>query len=150
LAPTGVNWTATSNDSWITIIDGSGAGNGTVSFVVRDNPNEQPRIGKITIAHRDFIVRQEGSGQINCSFGVTPKSQSFQAAGGTGSTTVATTAGCIWTATSNVGWIRITSDNGGLGTGALTFTVDPNDSGSSRKGTINISGATFSIKQRRQ
>ena len=147
-APAGVNWTATSNDSWITIIDGSGTGNGTVRFVVRDNPNEQARIGKITVAHRDFIVRQEGYGQSACSFAATPKFQSFQAAGGTGSTTVATSAGCIWTATSNVGWVKITSDNGGLGPGALTFTVDPNGSGSSRKGTINISGATFSIKQR--
>jgi subtilisin family serine protease len=148
LAPTGVNWTATSNDSWITIIDGSGTGNGTVSFVVRDNPNEQARIGKITIAHRDFIVRQEGYGQSECSFAATPKFQSFPAAGGPGSTTVATSAGCVWTATSNIGWVKITSDNGGLGPGALTFTVDPNGSGSSRKGTINISGAMFSIKQR--
>lgn len=149
-APAGVNWAATSNDSWITIIDGSGTGNGTVSFVVRDNPNEQARIGQISIAHRDFIVRQEGYGQSACSFAATPKFQSFQAAGGTGSTTVTTSAGCIWTATSNASWVKITSDNGGLGPGALTFTVESNSSGSPRKGTINISGTTFSVKQRSQ
>jgi hypothetical protein len=150
LAPAGVNWAATSSDSWITIIDGSGTGNGRVTFVVRDNPIEQIRIGKITVAHRDFIVRQQGSGQTSCSYAAAPKFQSFQAAGGKGITSVVTTEGCIWTASSNVGWIRITSDNGGVGPGALTFDVTPNISGVSRKGTINISGATFSVKQKFQ
>lgn len=147
-APAGVNWTATTNDSWITIVDGSGTGNGTVDFIVRDNPNQQLRIGKITVAHRDFTVRQQGFGQTGCTYAVTPKFQSFPSAGGAGSTTVVTTEECIWTATSNAGWIKITSDNGGLGNGPLTFTVDPNNSGASRKGTINISGTLFSVKQK--
>jgi len=151
-APAGANWTASSNDTWITIVNGGGAGNGTVDFIVRDNPNAQGRIGTITwtltVAHRDFIVRQEGFGQSGCSYALTPAFQTFSAAGGTGNTTVVTAADCIWTATSNVPWITITSDNGGLGTGPLTFTVGVNSSGSARKGTINISGATFSVKQK--
>lgn len=147
-APAGVNWTATTNDTWITIVNGSGTGNGTVNFIVRDNPDERFRTGTITVAHRDFIVRQEGFGQRGCVYAVTPTFQTFSAAGGTGNTTVVTTEECIWTATSNAGWITITSDNGGLGTGPLTFTVSVNSSGSSRKGTINISGITFSVKQK--
>ena len=146
-APATASWTATSNDGWIVITAGSGTGNGAVSFIVRDNPSEQARIGKITVAHRDFTVRQEGFGQSSCSFAIAPRFQSFSATGGAGSTTVTTSAGCIWTATSNAGWITITSDNGGLGPGTLTFTVDANAGGSSRKGTINISGITFSVKQ---
>jgi len=147
-APAGVNWTATSGDSWIEIVSGSGTGNGIVSFIVRDNPNERFRVGKITLAGRDFIVRQEGFGQTGCTYALTSIFQSFSAAGGVGGTTVVTTEDCIWTATSNVGWITITSDNGGLGTGGLTFTVAANGSGGSRKGTINISGTTFSVKQK--
>ncbi len=147
-APAGVNWIATTSDSWITINNGSGTGNGSVDFTVRDNPGERFRVGAITVAHRDFIVRQEGFGQSGCSYALTPTFLSFPSGGGAGSTTVVTTEDCIWTATSNAGWITITSDNGGLGTGTLTFTVGVNSSGASRKGTINISGTTFSVKQK--
>ena len=147
-APAGVNWIATTNDSWITINNGSGTGNGSVDFTVRDNQDERFRVGAITVAHRDFIVRQEGFGQSGCSYALTPTFLSFPSGGGAGSTTVVTTEDCIWTATSNAGWITITSDNGGLGTGTLTFTVGANSSGASRKGTINISGTTFSVKQK--
>lgn len=147
-APAGVSWTATTADTWITIVSGSGTGNGIVTFNVRDNTSERFRIGKITVAHRDFTVRQEGFGQSGCTYGLAPNFQSFSAGGGAGSTTVIASEECIWTATSNVGWITITSDNGGLGTGGLTFTVAVNSSGASRKGTINISGTTFSVKQK--
>jgi hypothetical protein len=146
-APAGVNWMATTSDSWIQINQGSGTGNGSVSFAVRDNTDERFRIGKITIAHRDFIVRQEGFGQSGCSYAVTPNSSSFPASGGAGSFTVVTTEDCIWTATSNVNWITITSDNGGLGSGTLTFSVGTNG-GANRKGTINVSGSQFSVKQK--
>ena len=147
-APAGVSWIATTSVSWITINNGSGTGNGSVDFTVRDNPDERFRVGTITIAHRDFIVRQEGFGQTGCTYAVTPTFQSFPSGGGAGSTTVVTTEDCIWTATSNAGWITITSDNTGLSTGTLTFTVGVNGSGASRKGTINISGTTFSVKQK--
>jgi len=147
-APAGVNWIATTADSWITINSGTGTGNGSVGFTVHGNPNERFRVGTITIADRDFIVRQEGFGQSGCSYAFTPTFLSFPSGGGTGSTTVVTTEDCIWTATSNAGWITITSDNGGVGVGTLTFTVGVNSSGAARKGTINISGATFSVKQK--
>jgi hypothetical protein len=147
-APAGVNWIATSNDSWINITNGSGTGNGSVDFVVRDNPSDRFRIGSITVAHRDFIVRQQGLGDSGCSYQMSPTFQAFPSGGGAGSTTVITSEECIWTATSNVPWITITSDNGGLGTGSLTFTVGVNNTGASRKGTINISGTTFSVKQK--
>jgi serine protease AprX len=147
-APAGVNWIATTNDSWITLVNGSGTGNGSVDFIVRDNASATFRTGTITVAHRDFIIRQEGFGQSGCSYPITPAFQSFPSGGGAGSTSVGAPAGCIWTATSNVGWVTITSDNDGLGPGTLTFTVGVNSSGASRKGTINISGTTFSVKQK--
>ena len=147
-APPGVNWTATTNDSWIIINSGNGTGNGVISFSVRDNMDERFRIGKITVAQRDFTVRQEGFGQSGCSYGVTSIYQGFSSAGGNGSTNVVATEECIWNAISNNSWITITSDNGGIGNGVLTFTVAPNGTGSSRKGTINISGVLFSVKQK--
>ena len=102
----------------------------------------------ISVAHRDFVVRQEGFGQSGCAYQLNPGFQTFPSGGGAGSTTVITSEECIWTATSNVPWITITSDNGGVGVGPLTFTVGVNSSGASRKGTINVSGHTFEVKQK--
>jgi hypothetical protein len=54
----GCNWTATTNDSWITITSASGTGNGTVSYLVAANPNTTIRAGLITISGQTFTVLQ--------------------------------------------------------------------------------------------
>jgi hypothetical protein len=56
-ADTGCGWTATSDESWITITEGaSGSGNGTVRFSVE--PHNKKRTGTLTIAGRTFKVEQ--------------------------------------------------------------------------------------------
>jgi serine protease AprX len=148
-APFGVSWAATSKVSWITIASGdSGTGNGTVSFVVSGNGSDTARAGTITIARRDFTVRQQGSGTGSCSYNVDPSFRKFPAGGGRASLTVTTTPNCIWTAASNVGWITITSDTAGLGSGTLTFNLSANTTAGARKGSIDISDTTFSMKQK--
>lgn len=60
------NWTAVSNDSWITITSGSsGSGNGTVGFSVAANAGTSSRTGTLTIAGKIFTVTQTGTG-ISC------------------------------------------------------------------------------------
>jgi serine protease AprX len=147
-APSTSNWTATTSDSWITLINRSGSGNGTIDFIVRGNPNASVRTGTITLARRTYVVRQEGYGTINCTYELTPTAQTFQAAGGTGSVSVAGDAGCVWNVQSSASWVRITSDNSGVGAGVVTFTVDANATGSGRKATINVAGRIASIKQK--
>ena len=57
--PPGCAWTATSNDSWITVTSGSaGSGNGTVRFTVASNGGKT-RTGTLTVAGRTFTVDQE-------------------------------------------------------------------------------------------
>src|SRR5262245_10706327 len=92
----GCAWTATSNDSWITVTSGgSGSGNGTVNYSVAANTGTTARTGTITAAGKTFTVTQAGA---SCSFTVSPTSASAAASGGTGSLGVTTTAGCAWTA----------------------------------------------------
>ena len=56
-AGAGCGWTATSNESWITITDGAtGSGNGTVRFNVAPG---RKRTGTLTIAGRTFKVEQD-------------------------------------------------------------------------------------------
>jgi sugar lactone lactonase YvrE len=59
--PAGVHWTASSNDSWITITGGSsGTGSGTVSFSVQADTGAA-RTGTLTIDGLTFTIEQESS-----------------------------------------------------------------------------------------
>jgi hypothetical protein len=52
-------WTAYSNDSWITITGPpSGAGIGTVTFSVTENPAGSPRVGTISVRGQTFTISQ--------------------------------------------------------------------------------------------
>lgn len=62
IAPSGCNWTAISNTSWITITSGnSGSGNGTVVYSASENTSSNSRTGTITSAGQIFTVVQDGS-----------------------------------------------------------------------------------------
>lgn len=55
------SWTATSNDSWITITSGSsGTGSGTVSYFVSAKTTGGARTGTMTIGGQTFTVTQSG------------------------------------------------------------------------------------------
>ena len=55
------SWTATTEDSWITITSGHrGTGNGRVSFSVLQNFSTSSRSGKITVNGQDFNITQSG------------------------------------------------------------------------------------------
>ena len=66
------------------------------------------------------------------------------APGGT-SGTIAVTAPCTWSATSNASWIVVTGATGN-GIGSVNYTVQPN-TGAARTGTITIAGHTFTVTQ---
>lgn len=81
----------------------------------------------------------------NCDYTLTPYVQSFEVAGGNGSIDVAVRTGsnCVWTARSEVDWIKLNT-NSGTGNGRVTFTVEPNATNQSRGGRIvlNTSSTT--------
>lgn len=81
-----------------------------------------------------------------CSFSINPTSASFAAAGGTGSVTVTTQAGCNWTAASNSSFITVTSGASGSGSGTVNYSVAAN-TGASRNGSLTIAGLTHSVSQ---
>ena len=86
----------------------------------------------------------------NCSYSVSPTTQSFSASGGTGTINVTTNSNCSWTASTNSGswaWIAITSGWSGTGSGPVNYMVLPNYTGTSRSGYLTIAGQTFNITQ---
>src|SRR5262245_55643035 len=84
-------------------------------------------------------------GGVACIFSISSASQSFPATGGIGNVTITSPdSQCVWTATSNVPWIKFISPNGN-GSAIASFKVGPTVG--SRNGTITISGITISVLQ---
>jgi len=143
----GCAWTATSNAPWISISGtASGSGNGTVAFTVAVNSVTTPRTGTITVAGQTFTVTQAAA-QLPCAYSIAPVSQTVPAAGGSGSFTVTTTAGCAWSASSTASWIVVTAGASGSGSGTVTFSIAANSVTSQRVGTITAGGQTFTVDQ---
>ena len=80
-----------------------------------------------------------------CTTSLSPSSQTIVAAGSNG--TVGVTAGCSWTAISNVPWITVTSGSSGTGNGTVNYSVAANPLSSPRSGTITIAGQFFTVNQ---
>ncbi len=140
----GCNWTATSNDAWITINSGStGSGNGSVSYTVANNTTTTQRTGTITVAGQTHTVTQNG---LQCTFTISPTALSYTAAGGTGSVNVTAAAGCTWTATTSDSWITITSGTG-TGNGTAGYTVTANTGTTQRLGSVTVAGQTHTVVQ---
>jgi len=145
-APAGCGWQAASNDPWLTITSGSsGTGNGTVGYHVAANSTGSPRTGTLTIAGLTFTVNQSN---LSCSYAILPTSNSFPAAGGSGSVSVMAPGGCFWKAISNDSWILVASGTAsGFGNGSVDYSVGANSSNMQRTGTITIAGLTFTVMQ---
>jgi len=141
----GCSWTAISYESWINITSGSsGSGSGTVYYSVDANSGTTSRTGTIRIAGKTFTVNQGGR---PCTYSISPLSENFSYSGGTGNVSVTTQSGCYWTAVSHESWISITSGSSGTGSGTVYYSVDANSGTTSRTGTMNIAGATFTVNQ---
>ncbi len=142
---TGCAWTAVSNASFITITAGaSGAGNGTVNYVVSVNNSSSIRTGTLTIAGQTFTVTQAAS---SCISTISPLSRSFASTGGTGTVTVSAISTCNWTAQSLASWITITAGANGPGTKTLKYSVAVNSSTASRSGIIIIGSFQHTVTQ---
>jgi hypothetical protein len=138
-------WTAVSSAAFVTVTSGaSGTGNGTVNFSVAANPSSIPRSATITVVNQVFTVNQDG---LPCTFSILPTSQSFTAAGGSGSVAVSSPIGCNWTAVSNDGFITVTAGAAGSGNGTVNYSVAAKGDPGSRMGSITIAGETFTVTQ---
>jgi hypothetical protein len=84
--------------------------------------------------------------QANCTYSISPASQSLSSSGGRGSITVTTQANCSWAA-SGAAWITITSGASGVGNGVVGYSVPANNDTSSRTAATSIAGQIFTVTQ---
>ena len=60
-AGSGCSWTASANDSWITVLSSQSMGQGAVNFAVEANTNSSGRIGTLTVAGKQVVISQDGA-----------------------------------------------------------------------------------------
>jgi hypothetical protein len=82
-----------------------------------------------------------------CTYTLSTAGSSMVAAGGHGTVTVTTQAGCSWTAATTTPWITVTSASSSTGSGAAAFSVAANSATATRIGTMTIAGQTYSVTQ---
>src|SRR4051812_7408289 len=120
-APAGCAWTAKTDVSWITIIDGSqGSGAGVVRFRTAANAATAPRTGSLDIAGVRVSVRQS-AGASPCTYGLTPDNVDFGPGQTDGSVSVRTDGACAWTAATDQAWLTIVAGATGSGSGNVRY-----------------------------
>jgi hypothetical protein len=152
-------WTATVNTSWLEVASGSsGSGPGPISISYSDN-YDAPRDGVVEgrwptpTAGQNIHVTQAG-----CLYAVSKSSFSFGSGAGSGTFDVfqmsdPNTCGgptqdrCVWTATSDVPWITITSSMPRSGDNPVAFTVAANTGTAQRQGRITVRDKVVTITQ---
>lgn len=78
---------------------------------------------------------------------VTPSAASFAASGGSGSADLTIAGNVNWSASSDSGWISLTSASSGIGSTRTTFDVAANPTVYERQGAITLAGETVQITQ---
>ena len=148
---TNCTWTASSNDSFITITSGSsGSGNGTAHYKVAANTSSNQQVGTMTIAGETFTVTESGttSSSGSCSYALSPTSVTLTEKGGKKTVSVKTKGtDCDWTASTTNTWITITSGSSGTGSGKVEFSVPGNTNTTALSGAITIAGETYTVNQ---
>ena len=135
------NWSAVSNDAWITINGASnGSGSGNIAFTVAANTGIA-RTGTISVGGQTFTINQS----IGCSYSLSSGNATLSANGGSGTFDVTTNGTCGWSAVSDSNWLVVNSGSG-PGNGTVAYSVQAN-TGQGRTGTITIGPATFSVFQ---
>ncbi|MGD1020777.1 MAG: choice-of-anchor tandem repeat GloVer-containing protein, partial [Verrucomicrobiia bacterium] len=152
IASNGCAWSATNNESFITITSGSsGSGNGTVHYSVAANTSSNEQVGTMTIAGKTFTVTESGTSSSSggCTYELSATNVILTAKGGvkTVSVKVKGTSGCEWTAVSNDPFITITSGTNGTTSGKVAFSVPGNTNTTPLSGTITIADQTVTVVQ---
>jgi Putative binding domain, N-terminal/Viral BACON domain len=91
-----------------------------------------------------FLFQPTLSG--TCSYSVSPSSRSMPAGGGGSTFSVTSSTSCSWAATSQAGWITITSGASGKGNGTVGFSAAKN-TGPARSGTAFVAGRSVTVTQ---
>ena len=136
-------WTASSDASWLTLLDTSGHGSAEVMFVVDDfNTVVASRTATVTIAGKTVEITQCGY-----KLSIDPAVGEVGSNAGAGEIGITAPIDAVWEAIVSADWITLVGGNMGVGSGTLRYTVADNTTGETRTGKIIISGQEYTVTQ---
>lgn len=104
-----------------------------------------PRTGIIQAGNgfssTSFAVLQAGV----CTYSLSSELITLAPGGGTGTVTVSTQTGCVWSAVPGASWLTITSGASGTGSGSFTFNAAPGTTSTSFSGTITVMSQVLTV-----
>lgn len=139
-------WTATSDQTWLTINPENGDGNGKVILTVTDNPTESTRTALVTVSAIDMTpqiitVIQEGiSKELDVS-----SNKIYLDASGSELDSIEIISNTEWAVLCNFNWINFYPTSGS-GNGWVHISADINDENLQREGYLSISANSASSK----
>jgi len=137
-------WSIAADAPWVSIVgDHSGQGDGVVAYAVAANTVPASRSGSIVVGSQKVPLSQAAA---PCRFDLSRSRDSIGPAGGQLAVDVTTLSGCQWAATSDIGWIVVSSGQTGNASGRVGLTVGAN-TGAERVGSVKIAGQNFSVTQ---
>ncbi len=143
VAPSGCNWSVSTDAPWITIVDGrTGSGNG--AFRLRVAPNGGAERSATVRAATQILTVQQAGGECRVSI----KPTNYNAGRGPDNIRIAVSAdpGCTWTTTTDAPWVTVAAGQSGSGDGVVRLQIPAND-GPPRMAAIAIAGNTFTLRQ---
>jgi len=155
VAPSGCAWTASTNESWASILEGalgtgsgsgaSGTGSGIIAFDIPENSSGATRSATLTVGAQNIIITQPGD---LCTYALDTNNYPVGAGGGQVSATLTAPAGCPWTVTMSDSWaISLTSASSGTGNATITMTLAPNLGPGPRDFTLTVAYLQLVISQ---
>lgn len=136
------DWTASSDQSWLTINSYTGSLDGTIIYSITANTVTSTRSAVITITDGS-IVRTVTITQAAADASLWVDLTASVGAGG-GSQSLAVTSNIAWSSISSQSWLTITNGSGS-NNGSVTYFVDPNTAPSSRQAMITVSGSGLNV-----
>ena len=110
-----------------------------------------PTLGTAEVIHTpggivNGMLGDMGWGE-QCSYGLSQPLVAVPAGGGSVQTTLSTTAGCSWTASTSASFASIVSETSGSGSTVVRVVIAPNAGTNPRLATVQIADQTFTIAQ---
>lgn len=137
-----VSWTASDNQTWLTLSPSSGTNNGTITANLTANTSTSVRTATITVIGggitRTVTIVQEGASATTLT--LSPATQNVAATAG--NTTFSVSGNVTWTASDNQTWLTL-SPSGGTNNGTITASFTANTSSSARTATVTVTGGGF-------
>ena len=145
LSPSGCSWTASSNQSWASIVgSASGSGTGVVSVQAAANNTGTARTATLAAGGQTVTLTQAPS---SCTYALSAPNAQVGPGGGPVQVTVTAGAGCPWAVVDVFPAVTVASGASGTGNGTVSLSVGPSTTANSRTFALQIGGIEFDIMQ---